>query len=217
MKRAKPDQIMSLNESIEQSRALSDLSLACRCGTVRGIVHGVSPESGNRVVCYCRYCQRFPEELGCADEVLDAHGGTEVFQTSPARLEITEGLEQLACLRLTRNGVFRWYTACCNTPIGNTLPTSKIPFVGLIHSFFRPGERSLEEVLGPVRARVNGKSAKGDRNDIDAHDAVPLSVLLRVYWKLLVWRLRGDHKRSPFFDSLGAPVAKPQRLYERGS
>lgn len=180
-------------------------------------MHGVSSRSGNRVVCYCRYCQRFPEELGCADDVLDAHGGTDIFQTSPAQIEITAGREQLACLRLTRNGVLRWYAACCNTPIGNTLPTPKIPFIGLIHVFLNPGDRTLDDVLGPVRAGVNGKSARGDRAEIDASDSASLSVLLRVYWKLLVWRLRGDHKRTPFFDSRGAPVAEPRGVYERGS
>lgn len=204
-------------ESSEKSQAPTDLPLACRCGTVRGVVRGVSSRSGSRLVCYCRYCQRFPAELECADEVLDSHGGTEVFQTSPAQLEFTAGREQIACLRLTRNGVLRWYAACCKTPIGNTLPTAKIPFVGLIHSFLRPGERKLDEVLGPVRARVNGKYARGDRKHIDAYDSAPLSVLLRVYGKLLVWWLRGDHKHSPFFDSHGAPVAEPQRLHERGT
>ena len=195
----------------------TDLPLACACGTVRGVAHGVSPRAGNRLICYCHYCQRFVEELGCADDVLDAHGGTDIFQISPAQIEITAGRERLACLRLTRRGVLRWYAACCDTPIGNTLPTPKIPFVGLIHSFLDPGSRTLDEMLGPVLAGVNGKSARGDRKEIDAHDTAPLRVLLRVYGKLFAWRLRGDHKRSPFFDSRGAPVAEPQRMYERGA
>jgi len=147
--------------------------------------------------------------------VLDAHGGTDIFQSSPAQLEITAGRERLACLRLTRNGVLRWYAACCNTPIGNTLPTPKIPFVGLIHAFIQPGDRPLDEILGRVRAGVNGKSATGDRTDVDAHDTAPLSVKSRVYWKLLVWRLRGDHKRSPFFDRHGMPIAEPRRVRGR--
>ncbi len=196
---------------------MTDLPLACRCGTVRGVAHDVSPHAGNRLICNCRYCQRFAEALGRAHAVLDIHGGTDIFQISPAKLEITAGRERLACLRVTRNGVLRWYAACCKTPIGNTLPTPKIPFVGLIHSFLDPGNRTLDEVLGPVRAGVNGNSATGDRTDIAAHDTTPLRVLLRVYGKLLTWRLRGDHKRSPFFDSHGAPIAEPQRVHERGA
>ena len=38
--------------------------------------------------------------MGRGDEVLDAHGGTTVLQTSPARIALTGGTEQLACVKL---------------------------------------------------------------------------------------------------------------------
>ena len=39
------------------------------------------------------------------------------------------------------------------------------------------------------------------------------TVVARVFAKLLRWRLRGDHKRSPLFDAAtGAPLAVPRVL-----
>ncbi len=198
-------------------RVSSYLPIKCRCGSFRGIARGVSREAGNRLICYCDDCQSFAEFLGRADEILDTHGGTDIFQMSPARLEIVAGKEHLACIRLTPKGVFRWYTDCCKTPVGNTLPTGRIAFVGLIHSCMQTGGKSREEALGPVHARINARYAKGDRSELDAHDRVPLSVLVRVVWKLLHWRLRGDRHRSPFFDTTGAVTSVPRALYRQNS
>src|SRR5262245_25612243 len=97
-----------------------DLAIRCDCGAVRGVARGVSGERGNRVVCYCDDCQSFAHVLERSEDTLDAHGGTEIFQMSPAQLEFTAGADRLACLRLTPKGLLRWYASCCRTPIGNT-------------------------------------------------------------------------------------------------
>lgn len=49
-----------------------DLPLRCSCGALRGVLRGMSPARGNRVVCYCRDCQAFAHFLD-RDEILDAH------------------------------------------------------------------------------------------------------------------------------------------------
>ena len=193
----------------------TDVPIRCSCGSLRGVARGVSRSSGNRLVCYCDDCQSFAEFLGRADEILDTHGGTDIFQMSPARLEITEGGNRLACVRLTPKGLFRWYADCCKTPIGSTLPTRQVPFIGLIHSCMNTEGKSRDETLGPVRAGVNGRYATGDRTEINAHDRAPLSLLFRMSRKLLGWRLRGDHNRSPFFDNTGAPTVVPRVVNER--
>ncbi len=193
----------------------TDVPIRCSCGSLRGVARSVSRRSGNRLVCYCDDCQSFAEFLGRADEILDTHGGTDIFQMSPARLEITEGGNRLACVRLTPKGLFRWYADCCKTPIGNTLPTRQVPVIGLIHSCMNTEGKSRDETLGPVRAGVNGRYATGDRTEINAHDRAPLSVLFRMSRKLLGWRLRGDHNRSPFFDNTGAPTVVPRVVNER--
>lgn len=164
-------------------------------------------------MCYCDDCQSFAHFLERADEILDAHGGTEVFQTSPARVEISAGANRLACMRLTTKGLFRWYTSCCRTPIGNTLSTGRLPFVGLIQSCVAADAARREAVLGPIRARVFGRFAKGDVSALDVHARAPLGLMARAARMLIGARLRGDHKRSPFFDARsGAPVAAPYVL-----
>jgi hypothetical protein len=187
----------------------ADLPVRCSCGALRGVARGVSGRTGNRAVCYCDDCQAFAHFLDRAGEILDTHGGTEIFQTSPARLAITAGADRLACIRLRPKGLLRWYAACCRTPIGNTLATARIPFVGLVLPHPDP-ER--DETLGPMRARGHARFAKG--TPPDAHASFPASVIARALWIAVAARLRGDHRRSPFFDEAGAPVSTPRVLTE---
>ena len=175
----------------------------------------MSARSGHRVICYCDDCQSFAHLMERTGDTLDAHGGTDIFQTSPACLEFTAGADRLACVRLRPGGLVRWYAACCDTPIGNTLDASGIPFVGLIHRCMdhTAGGCSRDEALGPVRARVQGRFARGDRSNLDAYDAFSLLASLRPLGIVLAARLHGDHKRSPFFDAAtGERTVSPRIL-----
>lgn len=191
----------------------TDLPIRCKCGALRGVLHEASGRGGNRCVCYCDDCQSFAHFLGRPEELLDAHGGTEVFQTSPALVEIAEGADRLACMRLTPKGLARWYTSCCRTPIGNTLATGSWPFVGLIRACIAADDSALESALGPIRQRSMGRFAIGDTSGLHVHERLPLSLIARIARMLVVWKLRGDRKRSPFFEPrTGAPAAVPQVL-----
>jgi hypothetical protein len=156
------------------------------------------------VVCYCGDCQAFAHFLGRAGEILDARGGSEIFQTSPARVEIAHGRERLACMRLTSKGLLRWYADCCNTPIGNTLSTRAVPFIGLVQMPAGSGaaERSRDALLGPVRAHVNTGASRPDASGQKVRTSGALPSILRFAGLVLQARLRGDHERSPFFDAL---------------
>lgn len=180
-----------------------DLPIRCSCGTLRGVARGVAPSRGNRVVCYCGDCQSFAHFLGRANEILDPRGGTDIFQTSPARIQFTQGRERLACMRLTPKGLLRWYANCCQTPIGNTASTREIPFVGLICRCLDAGSVGLtrDEALGPLRAHVNTAAAKPDPEGRTLRaSGVPASIA-RFARLVLLARLRGDQKASPFFDA----------------
>lgn len=194
---------------------LVDLTVRCTCGAVQGVARGISPAAGNHAVCYCDDCQAFAHFLGRAAEILDPQGGTEVFQLSPAALLITAGAERLACMRLSDRGLCRWYAGCCNTPIGNTMHTSQVPFVGLVHLCMqRPAEDpALQRALGPIQVRSFRRFAKGDAAALPA-DKVPMPLMvLRLLGSMLKWRLRGDHRRSPFFEPrTGKPIASPRVL-----
>ena len=110
-----------------------NVDFSCRCGTLHGKLVDVSPGAVNRLVCYCDDCQAFAHFLEHPDEVLDEHGGTEIMQMAPSCLKIEGGRDQLACVRFSEKGPFRWYAACCNTPLGNT-GDAGLPFLGVIHN-----------------------------------------------------------------------------------
>jgi hypothetical protein len=197
------------------TRDAADLELRCSCGALRGVVRGLSASTGNRVVCYCADCQSFAHFLGRAGEILDAHGGTDVVQTSPARVAFTQGREKLACMRLTPKGLHRWYADCCKTPIGNTLGSAGMPFVGLICACLGTGGAgpARDAALGPVRARVNVGSAKRDAAAHGIRSSGVLSSVLHFARLILAARLRGDQKASPFFDArTGRLVVAPRVL-----
>jgi hypothetical protein len=193
----------------------SDLAVRCGCGAVRGTARGVSGDRGNRVVCYCDDCQSFAHFLDCAERTLDDHGGTEIFQMSSARLELAAGADRLACIRLAPGGLLRWYAACCRTPIGNTLASRQVPFLGLILACTdaAPDRRPRDTVLGPIRARLHTRFAHGNVDSVDASDRVPVWLMLRLFGMGIAARLRGDHRRSPFFaPESGAPISPPRVL-----
>lgn len=197
------------------SQHTTDIPIRCDCGELRATALGVSPAAGNRVVCYCDDCQAFARYLGEAERILDEHGGTDIFQMSPAKLEFQRGSEQLACARLTSGGMLRWYTRCCRTPVGNTMAATWVPFVGTIHRCMDHAShgRTRDQSLGPVRGRVQGRFATGDCSQLGAHDTAPASMLLRLVPMIAMARIRGDHKRSPFLDpSTGRPIARPHVL-----
>jgi hypothetical protein len=192
-----------------------ELQIRCACGKLQGVARDAIAGAGTHVVCYCDDCQAFARILGRAADALDAHGGTDIFQMSQARLAITAGADHLACLRLTPPGMLRWYASCCNTPIGNTLSSSRLPFVGLILACVPkpPGADSLDGLLGPVVARGFRKFASGDVALIP-RDRIPMPLLVpRFVGLLLKWKIRGDGRRSPFFDSKGrSSVVTPRVL-----
>jgi hypothetical protein len=182
--------------------------LQCRCGTVKGFV--AHPRSANRALCYCKDCQAFAHFLKRPAEILDAHGGSDVIQTQPKNVIFTQGIEALACMRLTDKGLLRWYAACCNTPIGNTLPSFKLSFVGLVHTCLVNPSQPLQDSFGTVRAVVNTQGARGEPKP------KPQGALVTIGWALAMMlraRLNGSYKKTPFFRAdLGTPIATPRVL-----
>jgi len=186
-----------------------DLPLRCRCGHVRGVASGIAPSAGLRFICYCGDCQAFARFLARPD-VLDAAGGTDIFQMPIGRLKFTAGTDAVRCLHLSEK-VFRWYTDCCRTPIGNTAGP-RFPVVGLIHCFVNhdTDERCRDEALGPPLCRIFERSAIGP---LPPNAPPPLSlrlIPLRML-KLLSWWMRGLGRPNPFFDEqTHAPLSAPR-------
>jgi Family of unknown function (DUF6151) len=189
---------------------VAEIHLQCYCGSVEGIASGVTADSGIRVVCCCDDCQTFAHYLDREDVILDEYGGTDIFQMPMSHLKITEGIEKIRCVRLSQKGMFRWYTACCKTPIGNTM-SSSVPFIGLIHNFVKdPG--ICEKNFGPVLGYIQTKFAKHALPSRLNQSAFPIGIITRWLSKVILWKLQGLNKPSSFFDSSGKPISVPHIL-----
>ena len=186
-------------------------SISCNCGKLKGTLNHT--DYVNRCVCYCADCQAFARFLEREHEILDRKGGTDIIQTIPANVTLTEGIENLSCMRLTANGMLRWYAACCNTPIGNTLPNLNTSFVGLIHNCLSSEQNLLYRTFGAVHMHVNTKYAIGE----DRPKSTGLiSGSLRILNMMLKARLDGSYKQTPFFVlESGTPIVTPKVLSDR--
>lgn len=143
-----------------------------------------------------------------AGELLMARGGTDIFQTTPAALEITKGHEHLACLRLSPRGMMRWYTSCCDTPVFNTLGTTKVAFVGVLVSALK--ETTAARAIGPVIAVANTIYASAGPEPLREFgiNRAGFNIIARHFSALL----RREAKKSPLIDATGQPIVTPRVL-----
>lgn len=185
---------------------MTDLKVQCRCGTLKGVLRDVAPNKGSHLVCYCKDCQTAARHLK-ADDLLLERGGTDVFQSLPSRLELAEGQEHLACLRLSPNGLMRWYATCCQTPMFNTLSKPGMPFVSVLTHAFEQGADTVE--IGPVVAVHKAEQAAPGPGALKNHGVK--KVILRFLLGVLASKLKRE-RSNPFFDDAGRPVVVPTVL-----
>lgn len=190
---------------------VSKVALACACGAVKGELNVVAGDYFH-VHCLCCDCQRYAEHLGNQAAMLDEYGATELFQTYPAYMKITQGHEYIQAVQLTPKGIYRWHTRCCQMPVANTVKSAGVPFVGVSVAFMQfASEQEKLAVLGPVTLKAFGKYAKGKMPE-DAHPRFPLSFMPKILGFMIKGRLTGKHKPSPFFNATN-PVAPVRTLY----
>lgn len=178
------------------------LQLSCSCGRLRGAVTPVGPRTGTHIVCYCDDCQAFGRLLEGrgATAALDPLGGTAIFQTAPAHITLSEGADQLRCVRLSGKGMFRFYAGCCHAPIGNMMGP-RMPFIGLITARLvvpEDGAASVARALGPATG-VQGRYAIGGCPPGAARVAT-FGVVARSFGRVLGWWVGRKHQPSAFFD-----------------
>lgn len=179
-------------------------TLSCTCGAFQAEVAQPDARHGNHLICYCADCRAYLHHLGRA-ELLDADGGSRIFQVMPDQIRVTQGLETLAVLRLAPKGIYRWYTTCCKTPIANTVGSPKFPFAGLA-----AGNLAAQAPLGPIIAKVHEKDA------LTPVEGFGLSKMMRRTMRRMFWhRLTGRWRKTPFFDvGTKKAIVKPHVLTE---
>lgn len=179
--------------------------IQCSCGAVRGHIEGTG--SHNRIKCYCTDCRAFARFLGKSAEVLDEQGGTEVLQVAHSRLRFTQGIDQLAAIRLSDKGLVRWYAQCCKTPIGNTMVSPKMAFIGLVDTCL--DSTRLDADFGADIAVANVGTALGAPKPKQRGIA---GVIARFLSILVAARVSGSYKRSSLYDASGALRVEPKVL-----
>jgi hypothetical protein len=190
--------------TVHDGEELMIIPLRCRCGESHGSID-FTPNSGMRLVCYCDDCRAFARALDRTD-ILDDVGGTEIFVTTPSRLALTSGVERLRCLRLSTDGMLRWYWGCCNTPLANTTHQSGVPVVSIHRAFIDLDDTT---VLGAV-TRLNARFALGPVA-AGAQQSTSLVTMAKMVIFMLVGRLRGEHKPNPLFSD-DKPILEPRIL-----
>lgn len=183
--------------------------LRCDCGKLQGTLKQFEPAKVNRILCYCDDCQAFARYLSQENPKMDAQGGTDIVQMSPAHVAFTSGQENLACLRMSDKGIYRWYATCCRTPIGNTGGFG-LPFLGLIRECVDASEAGGPDArFGPVRARLHTKFAHGETGPAGSM----FKSVRRLAWILLKGKVSGVQKHSPFFNAqTKQPIVEPKIL-----
>lgn len=185
--------------------ALVDIQLHCQCGAIQGDVD--SGHAYGRAVCYCKDCQAYARFLGARDEVLNAHGGTEILAVHPRAVRLTAGLENLACMSLSDKGILRWYASCCRSPIGNTPRNATISYLGLVRTCVPDLD---DKSVGPLRIALNTSSATGN---VKATPFATFFGVIRILRNIIGARLTGKYRQNPFFEAgSGAPVKTPRVL-----
>ena len=175
------------------------VELECLCGTVKGNIK-VVPGAFFHVHCLCCDCQKFASHLNNKNNILDVHGGSELFQTYPKLMNITEGQDHIGAVQLQEKGIYRWHTTCCNMPLANTMRSAKIPFIGVSVKLMKFGsEQEKLEALGPVMIKAFGKHSIGEMPK-DAHAKFPISFMPKIISFMLKGMLNKMNRPSPFFN-----------------
>ncbi len=135
------------------------MQIQCECGKFSAELTKFPENTPGRLMCYCDDCQIYLHHLGRAD-LFDPVGGTEIVPVYPSEIRFVNGQELLKALRLSPNGMFRWSTTCCNTPVANT--RHQMPYVGVFSRVYNVQDASyLAKVLGPIKSRIHGKFVQG--------------------------------------------------------
>lgn len=205
-----PKRYTAQSAATSQGKHMKMHPIQCKCGTLRGQLDCAG--TSNRVICYCTDCRAFAKFLGRSGDILDEQGGTEIVQVAQPRLTLLQGADRLAAVRLSEKGMVRWYAACCKTPLGNTMASAKVGFIGMIHSSL---ERSqMDKDFGSSIALLNTANALGD---MKPKQSGLIGVIARVFLIVITTRISGRYRKSQLFESSGSPkvqsrVLTPQEL-----
>ncbi len=187
-----------------------NIPLKCKCGEIQGEVSGITLGQAWQVICYCGDCQTFPRYLGNSNEILDANGGSLVLPVYPVDIKFTHGLGNLKSIKLSSDGITRWFAGCCKTPVANTI-NGKLPFANIFVTMvdLRKLEKNRSEALGSDIDGIYGKFAIGKLSE-GTPDSVRPKFIFKLLKSMAKGFLLGKVRPSPFFDPVtNKPICEP--------
>lgn len=158
-----------------------------------------SPRHGNHVQCHCHSCRSAEIFLGQTDPKGD---GVHIYQTSPDRITLLQGGDQISCFSFNANGLLRWYAPCCRAPLFNTTRRAFLPFVGIAVSCL-----SDPKAIGPARWQVFLPGPGGKQT----HKGAVGGTVRTIGFMLGAW-MSGRARQTPFFGKDGKPVVAAKIL-----
>jgi hypothetical protein len=172
---------------------------------VLGVARDIRPETSSHTTCYCVDCQAFARFLG-GEGLMNPRGGTSVFLAAPACMRILSGVDQLACVRLSEKGLYRWYAKCCRTPVGNTPGSRALPMIMVPDAFVDRSQPAAtpDAILGEA-VGIKGSSALGGVPE-GAHPELGFGPVAGILWRILRAKLGGKTEPSPFKGPDTAPA-----------
>ena len=185
-----------------------DIRLQCSCGQFQGRIENLAAVGNGRAICYCDDCQAYAHALEKAKWTLDRWGGTDITPVMPKQFKIVQG--KLSLMRLTKDGLYRWYADCCNVPVANA-PNASLPYLGLITAMTALTEDERDQRLGPVRFRLQTKYAIGTPPK-PCYKTIGVAAIVWVLKFMSRAFFKGGAKPTPFFDSDGRPTSRANVL-----
>lgn len=183
---------------------MPDIAFSCECGTLKGTLRGANTRSDTHAECFCTDCRAAELHLGQPDP---APGPVGIYQTSPDRIVIDQGQDQLAVFSFGEKNLLRWHAMCCNVPLFNTMRSPKVSFVGI-----RTNRLADTAALGPIVGRGFIPVAEGKPK----HEGLP-----RLIWgmaaRIIAGRLSGRWKQTPFFDITTLETTRPVTVLPKGT
>jgi hypothetical protein len=140
---------------------------------------------------------------------LPPHGGTELIQTTPDAIDIISGAEHLAMLRLSPNGLCRWYAKCCNTPMFNTLQRRTLPFAGIV--VHQAESDDVQAAMGPIWGHAFTSYAP-QNSGAPSQDKHMARIGTKMLGRLIGAYLTGRASQNPFLTEDKEWIVTPEVL-----
>ncbi len=185
-----------------------NIFLKCRCGEFRGVIEKFSSREGGRAVCYCDDCQAYMHALGRSHDLLNEWGGTDITPVLPKQLKIVQG--KVALFRLSKDGLYRFFADCCQSPIANA-PNASLPYLGLMTTITDLSSDERDEMLGRIRFGLQSKDAIGSPPPPKSK-GVGFAAMKWMIGFLSKAFFKGGAKPHPFFNEQGQPIVAARIL-----